>query len=125
MTDLNEVVLMGRLVRNSDTKPVGKGNLTEFSIAVNRSTKVGNDWKDEVSYFDVKKWQASENLQGKLIKGAQVTIKGSLNQERWQDQNGANKSRIVINAENVWVTSSGSSSANVQAAEENSNEIPF
>lgn len=124
MTDLNEVVLMGRLVRNSDTKPVGKGNLTEFSIAVNRSTKVGNDWKDEVSYFDVKKWQASENLQGKLVKGAQVTVKGSLNQDRWQDQNGSNKSRIVINAESVWVTSSGSNSANVQA-EENSNEIPF
>lgn len=124
MTDLNEVILMGRLVRNSDTKPVGKGNLTEFSIAVNKSVKVGNDWKDEVSYFDIKKWQASDNLQSKLVKGAQVTVKGSLNQERWQDQNGSNKSRIVINAESVWVTSSGSNPSNVQA-EESSNDIPF
>ena len=67
MTDLNHVVLIGRLTRDlgSDERSFGYiGNGTaraNVSIAVNRSKKTGDGYADEVNYFDVTIW-------GKLLR---------------------------------------------------------
>ena len=59
MTDLNHIVLIGRLTRDlgSDERdfgylPNGQAR-ANVSIAVNRSKKQGDEWIDEVSYFEV------------------------------------------------------------------------
>lgn len=60
MTDLNHVVLIGRLTRDlgSDERSFAytqNGTArANVSIAVNRSRKSGDQWIDEVSYFDVR-----------------------------------------------------------------------
>ena len=63
MTDLNHVVLIGRLTRDlgSDERSFGyvqSGQArANVSIAVNRSRKQADgSWGDEVNYFDVTIW---------------------------------------------------------------------
>ena len=62
MTDVNRVNIIGRLTRDiaSDERsfaylPNGTAR-ANVSIAVNRSRKNGDQWVDEVSYFDVTIW---------------------------------------------------------------------
>jgi len=105
--DVNHVILIGRLTRDlgSDERSfgyVGNGQArANISIAVNRSRKDGDEWKDEVSYFDVTIWgKTAENLKPYLTKGKQVCVEGSLKQDRWE-KDGQKYSRVVINANNV------------------------
>lgn len=101
MTDINTVVIAGRLVKNAEFRQVGQSDNVRFTIAVNRSRKEGEEWKDEVSFIDVQGWGLlASRLTGKLPKGIKVTVSGSLKQERWE-QNGEKRSRISITADQV------------------------
>lgn len=104
MTDLNEVILIGRLTKDAETGYIANGTAkANVSIAVNRSIKKGDSWEDETSFFDVVIWgKTAENLQPYLLKGKQIVIKGSLRQDRWE-KDGQKHSRISINAENVYL----------------------
>jgi single-strand DNA-binding protein len=111
--DTNEVVIIGRLTRDAEIKMTSSGqSITSFSIAVNRSVKKGDEWTDEASFFDVTLWGKIGEIIGQyLTKGKQVAVVGSLRQDRWTDKEGANRSKVVINAEMVQLLGSGSAQA--------------
>jgi single-stranded DNA-binding protein len=107
MTDLNHVVLIGRLTQDlgSDERNfgyVGNGQArANVSIAVNRSRKNGDQWVDEVNYFNVTIWgKTAENLKPYLTKGKQICVEGHLKQDRWE-KDGQKQSRVTIVADNV------------------------
>lgn len=102
MRDINVVVLVGRLTKDSELKYTKSGMpVSRFSLAVNRSKKQGEEWVDEVSFFDVDFWgKGAEAVNRYLIKGQQVGVEGELRQDRWE-QDGATRSKVVINATNV------------------------
>lgn len=107
MTDLNKIILIGRVTKDvgADERSFGYiGNgvaKANVSIAVNRSRKNGEQWIDEVSYFDIAIFgKTAENLKPYLTKGQQIAVEGYLKQDRWED-NGQKRSKIVINAESV------------------------
>jgi single-strand DNA-binding protein len=107
MTDLNHVVLIGRLTRDlgDDERSfgyVGNGQArANVSIAVNRSKKSGDEWIDETSYFDITIWgKTAENLKPYLNKGKQICVEGHLKQDRWE-KDGQKMSRVTIIADNV------------------------
>lgn len=107
MTDINNVIAIGNLIRgvDDDEKSFGYTNngtaRANVSIAVNRSVKKEDEWTDEVSYFDVVIWgKTAENLRNYLVKGQKIAVKGYLKQDRWQ-KDGQNFSRVVIIAEQV------------------------
>ena len=108
MTDINRVVLIGRLTHDlgSDDRswgylPSGQA-LANVSIAVNRSKKSGDEWVDEVSYFDIAIFgKTAENLKPYLLKGKQIAVDGHLKQDRWKDDDGKMHSRIFIIAEHI------------------------
>ncbi len=102
MNDLNQVMIIGRLTRDAELKYTAGGfAIGSFSIAVNRRRKNGEQWVDEVSYFDVNLFgKSAENLNQYLIKGKQVGIQGELRQDRWE-QDGQNRSKVIIVATNV------------------------
>lgn len=144
--DINHVVLIGRLTRDlgEDERSfgyVGNGQArANVSIAVNRSKKNGDQWIDEVSYFDITIWgKTAENLKPYLTKGKQICVEGHLKQDRWEKE-GQKFSKVSIIADNVQllggksdgVQSSGAST--FKPAENNSNsgeegdfpeDIPF
>jgi single-strand DNA-binding protein len=108
MTDLNVSIIEGRLTSDVGEKDfgyisTGTAKLT-IHVACNKSTKKGEEWVDETSFFDVTVWgKSAENLKSKIVKGSPVRVSGRLQQDRWQDQNGSNKSKIYIVADSVKV----------------------
>lgn len=109
MTDLNSVVLCGRLTadigssQNGFSYTQGGTAIGRFSIAVNRSRKQGDQWVDEVSYFNVTVFgKTAENLKPYLTKGRLVAVQGFLKQDRWTDQNGGGaRSSVGIIADHI------------------------
>jgi single-strand DNA-binding protein len=107
MTDLNHVVLIGRLTQDlgSDERSfgyVGNGQArANVSIAVNRSKKNGDQWIEEVNYFNITIWgKTAENLKPYLTKGKQICVEGHLKQDRWE-KDGQKQSRVTIVADQV------------------------
>jgi single-strand DNA-binding protein len=100
--DINLVTLVGRLTRDSELKYTNSGTaVCKFSLAVNRKKRSGDQWTDEVSYFDVVLWgKQGEALQQYLAKGKQVAVSGELRQNRWE-QEGQSRSKVEIIANNL------------------------
>lgn len=103
MTDINTVVIEGRLTKNAEFRQIGETTNAKFTIATNRSRKVNDQWEDETSFIDAQAWgRLAENMSGRLSKGTSVTISGYLKQERWES-NGEKKSRHVVVADQITV----------------------
>ena len=108
MTDMNHVFLIGRLTRDlgADERSfayvgVSQTARANISIAVNRGKKEGDNWVDEVSYFDITIWgKQAEALKQYLQKGKQIAVDGYLKQDRWE-KDGQNHSRVIVVANNV------------------------
>jgi single-strand DNA-binding protein len=108
MADLNHVCLIGRLTRDAEYKMLPSGQaVCNFSIAVNRRRKNGDNWEDEASYFDIVLWgKQADSLNRYLVKGKQIAVDGELRQDRWQ-QDGQNRSKVIISATNVQLLGGG------------------
>lgn len=108
MTDINSVIVIGRITADVEAVQGGFGYISngtavaKISIAVNRSRKNGDEWVDEVSFFNITIWgKTAENLKPYLKKGQLIAVKGFLKQDRWKDQAGQNRSSVSIVAEQV------------------------
>lgn len=102
-SDLNRVILIGRLARDSELRytPAGMA-VASFTLANNRSYSTGGEKKEQVSYFDCVAWsKLGELITEYCKKGAQIAIEGRLQQRRWDDSEGNKKSKIEIVAENI------------------------
>jgi single-strand DNA-binding protein len=108
MTDINRVTLIGRLTRDAELKFTQAGQAVgKFSVAVNRNRKVGEQWEEEVHYFDAVLWgRTAESLNQYLVKGKQVAIDGELRQNRWE-QDGQKHSRVEIAVNNIELLGGG------------------
>ena len=53
-SDINSVVIVGRLTRDAELRYLNSGTaVASISIAVNRSKKDGDQWISEANFFDV------------------------------------------------------------------------
>lgn len=60
MTDINSVILVGRLVKDAEVKTFDSGfAVINFTIATNRSYKKNEEWIDEASFIDCKYFSKS------------------------------------------------------------------
>lgn len=124
MTDLNHIIVIGRITQDlgTDERSFGhtKGGTAKanISIAVNRSVKQGEQWTDEVSYFNVEVWgKTAENLKQHFVKGKQIAVAGYLKQDRWKDKDGRSRDRVYIVANNIQLL--GGKSENQQTGNQN------
>ena len=108
MEDLNTIAVTGRVTRDSECRYTNGGTATlTVSIANNRRRKVGNEWQDDTSFFDIQLWgKMAESLAPKLTKGTQISVQGTLRQEKWE-QDGQSRTRVVIVADKVVLSSKG------------------
>jgi single-strand DNA-binding protein len=90
--DINEWVGAGRLTRDPELSYTkNQTSVCNFSIASN-GMKEG-----EVSFFDVTAWsKTADNVAKFLKKGSQCIIEGRLHQDRFQDKDGQNRSKVKI-----------------------------
>jgi len=121
--DLNSVVLIGRLTRDAELKTTSSGfAVSNFSIAVNYRKKQGDGWEDVANFFDVTLFgKQAETLHQYLVKGKQVAISGELRQDRWVQDDGQNRSKVVINANSVQLLGNGNSNGGNSNGNSNSN----
>lgn len=96
MKDLNMVALVGRIVRDVET-PQGSGP-ARFAIAVSCPRKQGETFVDEPSFIDCEYWHRS--VLPFLTKGKQVSIAGTLKQDRWE-KDGQKHSRLIVVAQDL------------------------
>lgn len=115
--DLNHVVLIGRLVRDPETRYTSSNvAVTKFSIANNDSYMKDGQRQEIVSYFDVNVWgNQAVNCEKYLKMGNQVAVEGYLRQNRWKDQaTGQTRSKVEITASSVQFLTPPSGNNNVR-----------
>ncbi|MDC7232350.1 MAG: single-stranded DNA-binding protein [Spirochaetales bacterium] len=108
-SDINRVVLVGRLTRDAELKYTGGGMaIADISLASNRSRKQGDQWVDEANFFDVSLFgRRAEALAQYLTKGTQIAVEGQLRQDRWE-QDGMKRSKVTIAATDIQLLGSRS-----------------
>lgn len=96
---INQVILMGRLTRDPETRTTPSGKtITSFSLAVDRA---GQD--DATDFFDVTAWEKLGELVSQyLSKGRRCLVQGRLRQDSWDDkETGKKRTRIEVVASDV------------------------
>jgi single-strand DNA-binding protein len=103
MSNLNQILIEGNLVKNPELRHTPKGTpVCTFSVASNRFYKQNDEFQKEVSFFDVTAWtDLAKNCADRLKKGRGVRVIGRLQQDRWQDTEGKQRSKIYIVADHV------------------------
>lgn len=89
MSDFNKSFVMGRLVRNAETKTTSEGLfIAHFSIANNQAKKnQDGSWGETVHYFEFSLYgKRAEALAPYLLQGQLVAIEGHLIQRRWEKE---------------------------------------
>jgi len=103
MDNFNKIFLEGNLVRDPEMKLTPKGiPLCKFSVASNRAYKMDDEYQKEVSFFDITTWSRLAEVCGEFLKkGRGVRVEGRLKQDRWQDPDGKNRSKVHVVASRV------------------------
>lgn len=101
----NKVILVGRLTRDVELKYLPSGSsLANFGMAASRVWKDKNtgEQKEEVMFIDIDSFGRSAEIANQYLKkGSRVLVEGRLVQDRWTDQQGQNRSKHKILAENI------------------------
>ncbi|MBD3306561.1 single-stranded DNA-binding protein [candidate division KSB3 bacterium] len=100
---MNTVNLIGNLTRDVELKHTNTGTaIGSLSLAVNEKFKKGDEWQERASFIDCTLFgRRAEGLAPYLVKGTKIGITGKLRQDRWQNQEGQNRSKINVLVDDV------------------------
>lgn len=94
---LNRVVLVGRLTANPELRKTNAGtSVTSFSIAVDNALANPDGSRATCFISGVVFNTQAENVAKCLKKGSLIAVDGKLNQRKFQDQFGNNRSVIEV-----------------------------
>lgn len=95
---INTATISGTLGKDPERIADGKG--CKFSLAVNERVKKGDNYEDYTSWIDVVAWGSlSDQIVKQLSKGSRIALTGRLRQDKWQAQDGSNRSKVGLIAE--------------------------
>ena len=115
MSDINVVVLTGRLTADPESTQIGENSVANFSIAVH-DFKGGEEF---TNFFDLSAWgKLADTVSQYLTKGRWVTVRGKLRHETWE-KDGQKRSRIRVLVQDLQMIPVGSKS------ETEAEEVPF
>lgn len=99
MASFNKVILMGNLVADPEMRVTPGGmSICKFTLAVNRqfTTKEGEQ-REEVAYVDVDAFGRSAEVISKYLnKGSPILVEGRLRQDKWENQQGEKRSKLMV-----------------------------
>jgi len=129
--NFNRAIVIGNLTRDPEMRTIPSGQtVCNFGMATNRS------WTDQsgvkqtaVEYHNIVAWRKLAEIIGQYLKkGSLVMIEGRLQTRSWQAQDGTNRYRTEIVAENMQMGPRGSGSggdySSSSAGESESNPTP-
>jgi single-strand DNA-binding protein len=103
MVSFNKVILIGNLTRDPELRYTPSGTpVVNFSLAVNRRYRQGDEPKEEVCYIDIVAFgRQAEHCGQYLSKGDGAIIDGRLQQRRWEAEDGQKRSKHEVVAQTV------------------------
>lgn len=101
MSDINKVLIIGRLTRDIEIKTTNNGGFVgKFSLASNRKEKSGDTWTEKPGFFDcVVFGKSAEILKQYTRKGSKLCVDGSLRWSSWEGTDGKKQSKVEIHVE--------------------------
>jgi single-strand DNA-binding protein len=116
---MNSVNLMGRLTRDPELKDTGSVKVINFSVGFNDPFN-----KDKSNFIDcVAFGKTAETIGEYLHKGDPIYMTGRLQQDKWKDKSGDNRSKIVMNVERFSFAPKSSGSGGTNANERRDTEV--
>ena len=104
-SNINIVMVTGNCTREPEYRQTADGTgILTFSIAVNdrRRNQQTGEWEDYANFFDCTMFgNRATSLSGIIAKGMHLAIKGKLRWSKWQAQDGSNRSKVEIVADEV------------------------
>ena len=126
MASLNKVMLIGNVGQDPELRYTPDGNpVANFSIAVNRRRRVGEEYKDETEWFNIVCFsRTAENVNQYLSKGQKVYVEGRFQSSEYVGQDGNQRKSFEVIANEVTFLSTrseteSSNQNNVQSAQSN------
>ena len=112
MSDLNEVIVSGRLTRDSELRYTPNGTaVTDVIVASNRIWSKDSDRQEETTFVDITIWgKQAESLNEYLVKGRHIMVVGRLKLNKWETDDGAKRSKLTMIAEKINLTPGGGKS---------------
>ncbi|HEX6552864.1 MAG TPA: single-stranded DNA-binding protein [Ktedonobacteraceae bacterium] len=101
---MNKIMLIGNLGRDPEMNYTPSGvAVTKFSLAVNRITKSSTGEREkETEWFNIVAWrQLAETCNSYLHKGSKVYIEGRLQQRKYTDKTGVERTAIDVIANDM------------------------
>ena len=103
MASLNKVMLIGNVGQDPELRYTPDGNpVANFSIAVNRRRRVGEEYKDETEWFNIVCFsRTAENVNQYLTKGQKVYVEGRFQSSEYVGQDGNQRKSFAVIANEV------------------------
>tara|TARA_B100001109_G_scaffold213688_1_gene182137 strand:- start:313 stop:741 length:429 start_codon:yes stop_codon:yes gene_type:complete len=116
VASLNKIMLIGNVGQDPELRYTPDGNpVANFSIAVNRRRRVGEEYKDETEWFNIVCFsRTAENVNQYLTKGQKVYVEGRFQSSEYvgQDGNQRKSYEVIANEVTFLSTRSEAESAN-------------
>ncbi|MFL2677405.1 MAG: single-stranded DNA-binding protein [Dehalococcoidia bacterium] len=115
MASLNKVMLIGNVGQDPELRYTPDGNpVANFSIAVNRKRKVGDEYKDETEWFNIVCFsRTAENVNQYLTKGQKVYVEGRFQSSEYVGQDGNQRKSFEVIANDVTFLSTKSEAGSI------------
>jgi len=115
VASLNKVMLIGNVGQDPELRYTPDGNpVANFSIAVNRRRKVGDEFKDETEWFNIVCFsRTAENVNQYLSKGQKVYVEGRFQSSEYVGQDGNQRKSFEVIANDVTFLSTKSEAESI------------
>lgn len=96
MKDYCSVNICGRMIHDPIVKQINdKTSVAEFTVSIK------NKYNNKISYIPIDAWgKLAQTVKETVKKGDQITIVGSLKQDRWEE-NGQQRKRLKVVANQI------------------------
>ena len=126
MASLNKVMLIGNVGQDPELRYTPDGNpVANFSIAVNRRRRVGDEYKDETEWFNIVCFsRTAENVNQYLTKGQKVYVEGRFQSSEYVGQDGNQRKSFEVIANEVTFLSTKNEADSINQNTAQSTEKP-
>jgi single-strand DNA-binding protein len=104
----NRVMIMGNITRDVELRLIPSGTaVADITVAVNDRRKQGDEYVEDTQFVDVTLWARTAEIVAEYCqKGSPVFIEGRLKLDKWEADDGSNRSKLKVVAERVQLLSS-------------------
>jgi len=126
VASLNKIMLIGNVGQDPELRYTPDGNpVANFSIAVNRRRRVGEEYKDETEWFNIVCFsRTAENVNQYLTKGQKVYVEGRFQSSEYVGQDGNQRKSYEVIANEVTFLSTRSEAESVNQNNTQNQEKP-